>query len=235
MSPYDLRAVILAGGLGTRLGDLAQGLPKAMVPVDGRPFLEYGIAQLANQGFRDILLLVGYRAEAIETHFGDGAAWGVHIRYSREQVPMGTGGAVGQARDLISGRFLLLYGDLYRPYDYSAFLTRRKGNVLAVYPYVPGLTTIGCANVGLDPATGRVRQYLKNAPGAGLTHVDAGFGAFGREVVELLPHGACSFEEAVYPALAGKGQLEAELVDRHFLDIGNPADLAHARSHPPTP
>ena len=146
---------------------------------------------------------------------------------------MGTGGALKLAKEAIRGRFLLLYGDLYRTFDYSHLLTRREGNVLAVYPYTEGLTTIACANVGLDAAQDRVRQYRKNDPGAGLTHVDAGFGVFRLDVLELLPQGISSFENVVYPNLAQRGCLGAERVDRHFLDIGNPADLAHARAHPP--
>jgi len=225
-----LRAVVLAGGLGTRLGPLAEGLPKAMVPVGGRPFLDYVVQQLAGQGFKEILLLVGYRAELLEAHFGEGSPWGIRIRYSRESEPMGTGGALHLAREFIQGPFLLLYGDLFRTFDYAGFLGRHEGDCLAVYPYLEGLTTIACPNVGYDAAGGQVLDYLKNAPEAGLTHVDAGFGRFRRETLDLLPAGKSSFEETVYPALARSGALAGEEVDRDFFDIGNPEDLAHARA-----
>lgn len=222
--------VILAGGLGTRLGALAEGLPKPMVAVGGRPLLEHVVRQLAGQGFPEVLLLVGHRAEVIESHFGDGSAFGLRVRYSREREPLGTGGALKFAAPLIPGRFLMLYGDLYRDFDYAGFCARHD-QALAVYPYVDGLTTIACANVGLDASGARVARYVKGDPGAGLTHVDAGFGVFRREALDLLPEGASSFEARVYPALAESGKLEAELVDRAFFDIGNPADLAHARAH----
>ena len=222
--------VILAGGLGTRLGALAEGLPKPMVPVAGKPFLEHGVRQLARQGFPELLLLVGHRAEAIEAHFGAGEGFGIRIAYSRELEPLGTGGAIRLAAPRMPGRFLMLYGDLYRDVDYAAFCERHD-QALAVYPYVEGLTTIACANVGLDPSGGRVAVYRKGDAAAGLSHVDAGFGVFRREAAALLPEGASSFEEQVYPRLAASGELEAELVDRAFFDIGNPADLAHARAH----
>lgn len=222
--------VILAGGLGTRLGALAEGLPKPMVAVGGRPLLEHVVRQLAGQGFPEVLLLVGHRAEVIESHFGDGSAFGLRVRYSREREPLGTGGALKFAAPLIPGRFLMLYGDLYRDFDYAGFCARHD-QALAVYPYVDGLTTIACANVGLDASGARVARYVKGDPGAGLTHVDAGFGVFRREALDLLPEGASSFEARVYPALAESGKLEAELVDRAFFDIGNPADFAHARAH----
>lgn len=222
--------VILAGGLGTRLGALAEGLPKPMVAVAGRPLLEHVVRQLASQGFPEILLLVGHRAGAIESHFGDGSAFGLDIRYSCEAEPLGTGGALKLAAPMIPARFLMLYGDLYRDFDYAGFCARRD-QALAVYPYVDGLTTIACANVGLDASCARVARYVKGDPAAGLTHVDAGFGVFRRDALDLLPEGVSSFEARVYPALAESGKLEAELVDRAFFDIGNPADLAHAREH----
>lgn len=222
--------VILAGGLGTRLGVLAEGLPKPMVAVAGKPLLEHVVRQLAAQGFPELLLLVGYRAELIEAHFGDGSAFGLRARYSREPEPLGTGGALKLATPMIPDRFLMLYGDLYRGFDYAGFCSRHD-QALAVYPYVDGLTTIACANVGLDGGGARVARYVKGDPQAGLTHVDAGFGLFSRAALGLLPEGPSSFEERVYPALAESGKLEAELVDRAFFDIGNPADLAHAREH----
>jgi len=223
--------VILAGGLGTRLGPLAAGLPKPMVDVGGQPFLEHLVRQLAAQGFPELLLLVGHRAEAIQAHFGDGAGWGIGIRYSRESAPLGTGGALKLAAPLLPERFLLLFGDLFRPADYLAIQAARTRACLAVYPYVPGLTTIACANVALDPSGGRVARYVKGDPASGCTHVDAGFGVFPRRVLDLLPEGPCSFEALVYPRLCEAGELDAVHVDRNFLDIGNPVDLARARAY----
>jgi D-glycero-D-manno-heptose 1,7-bisphosphate phosphatase len=221
--------IILAGGLGTRLGSLAQGMPKPMVEVGGRPFLEHLLNQLVGQGFHRVLLLVGHQAEHIMEYFGDGRGRGIQILYSREASPLGTGGALKQAEAFVSGKFLLLYGDLYRSFDYSGFCTGTE-NRLAVYPYVSGLTTIACANVSLDPTGTWVTRYLKNAPDAGCTHVDAGFGLFRKEVLAELPEGVSSFEALIYPELAKGGRLLACLVDRNFLDIGNPVDLARARA-----
>jgi NDP-sugar pyrophosphorylase family protein len=220
--------VILSGGLGTRLGPLAEGLPKPMVPVAGRPFLEHVLRGLAGCGFREVLLLVGYRAELIQAHFG-GRRFGMAIRYSVEPEPLGTGGAFRLASPAITRRFLLLYGDLYRALDYAALARSVRGNALGVYPYAPGLATIACANVGLDPQGRKVACYAKDRPDLGLTHVDAGFGLFEPEVLGLLPEGVSSFEAAVYPALAARGDLGALPVDRSFFDIGNPADLDYAR------
>ncbi len=225
-----MQAVILAGGLGTRLGALAHGLPKPMVDVGGKPFLEHMVRMLARQGIRDIVLLTGHHAEVIERHFGDGTAFSARIRYSREPQPLGTGGAVRLARDLLAPQFLLLFGDVLRRMDYAAFCARHAGHCLAVYPYdTAGMTTIACGNVGLD-ARGRVATYRKGDVAAALPYVDAGFGVFGAAAVALLPPGPCSFEAEVYDRLARQGSLEAEVLDRDFFDIGNPADLARARA-----
>lgn len=224
--------VILAGGLGTRLGTLAEGLPKSMVPVGGKPLLEHVVCQLAEQAFPEVLLLVGFRAEVIESHFGDGTGFGIQVRYSREPEPVGTGGAVKLASTLIPARFLMLYGDLFRDFDYAAFCHRHR-QALAVYPYVEGLTTIACPNLELDQESSRAARYVKGKPDVSLTHVDAGFGVFCHEILKLLPGGKSSFEEQVYPVLARSGELSVEIVDRNFFDIGNPVDLAHARAYFP--
>jgi NDP-sugar pyrophosphorylase family protein len=225
-------AVILAGGLGTRLGALAQGLPKPMVPVAGVPFLDHVLRQLAGQGFKRVLLLVGYKASLIQDRYGDGTSFGLQIAYSTEPEPLGTGGAFWLAKPLIDHRFLLLYGDLYRPVDYARIAGRHpEASCLAVYPHVQGLTTIACANVGLDGDGRKVTVYAKDRPELGLTHVDAGFGLFDPDVLDFLPAGPSSFEACIYPRLASLGRLEAELVDRSFFDIGNPVDFLQTCKH----
>ena len=93
-----MKVAILAGGLGTRLGEHARDLPKSMVLIGDRPFLEFVIESFAQRGLRDFVLLTGHHSEVIEKHFGDGAQFGVHIDYSRERQPLGTGGAIRQAR-----------------------------------------------------------------------------------------------------------------------------------------
>ena len=92
-----MQAVILAGGLGTRLGALTRDVPKPMMPVAGKPYLEHQLRWLSKQGITKILLLTGYLGEQIQTYFGNGSAWGLEIRYSREQTPMGTGGGLRDA------------------------------------------------------------------------------------------------------------------------------------------
>lgn len=216
-----LPVAILCGGLATRLGDLARGVPKAMIPVAGRPYLESLIESFAGCGLRDFVLLTGHRAEVIESHFGDGSRFGVRIGYSREAEPLGTGGALREARPLLGDRFVLTYGDVLRRFDYDRFVRQHLGNCLAVYPKL----TSGNADV----AEGYVVRFDKRAPE--LPYVDAGFSVMLASTIDLLPNaGPCSFEEIVFANLAEHGGLEAEVVDHRFFDIGTPEELARTRA-----
>ena len=226
-----MKVAVLAGGLGTRLGALARGLPKPMIMVAGRPFLEYVVDSFAKCGLKEFVFLVGHHADVIESHFRRGDRFGVRIEYSREKELLGTGGAVRDAAQLLGDRFVLTYGDVLRRFDYDRFVREHEGSCLAVYRYSSDLTTIAAGNVGIDENRRRVTSFVKNAPGLRLPWVDAGFSVIDAKNLELLPpFGSCSFEETMYPALAQSGALEYEIVNEEFFDIGNPADLARTRA-----
>ena len=212
---------ILAGGFGTRLGELTRGLPKPMIPINGRPYLERVIDSFARCGLREVVLLTGYRSEVIEEHFGDGGQFGVSIHYSRETEPLGTGGAVREARTLLGERFVMTYGDVLRYFDYDRFVTEHDEPTLAVYPR----RDAGNADVDGD----RIIRFDKHAPE--LPYIDAGFSLMPSNVIDMLPAtGACSFEETIFPRLAAEGGLACEIVDHEFFDIGTPEELARTTS-----
>jgi NDP-sugar pyrophosphorylase family protein len=106
-----MQAVILAGGKGTRMGDLT--VPKGMLPIGRKPLLAHQVELLRDSGVTNILMLTGHLGEAIEKHFLDGDDWGVAIRYLREEKPLGTGSALLGARSRLEAEFLLLYGDIF--------------------------------------------------------------------------------------------------------------------------
>ena len=214
------KVAILCGGLGTRLGELTRDLPKPMIGIGGRPYLERVLESFAERGLNEFVLLTGHRAEAIEEHFGDGSKFGYRIDYSRESEPLGTGGALREARHLLGDRFLVTFGDVLRRFDYDRFVQRHMGNCLAVYPRI----TIGNADV----AEGHIVRFDKHAPE--LPYLDAGFAVMLGGTIDLLPDaGPCSFEEVVYANLAEHGGLEGEIVDHDFFDIGTPEELARTR------
>jgi len=215
-----MKVVVLAGGLGTRLGALSRGLPKPMIRVAGRPFLEHVVDSFASRGLSEFVLLVGHHADVIEAHFRRGDAFGVRIDYSREKELLGTGGAVREASHLIPDRFVLTYGDVLRRFDYDRFVDEHPDKCLAAYPRITEGNT--------DAANGVVTRFDKSA--TDLPYVDAGFSVLQREVINLLPAtGACSFEQEVYTKLAARRELECEIVDHNFYDIGSPEELRKTR------
>ena len=221
MTPSRPVVAVLCGGFGTRLGDLTRDLPKPMIAIGGRPYLERVLESFSARALDRFVLLTGFRHDMIESHFGDGSRFGVSIRYSREQEPLGTGGALREARPLLGERFLLTYGDVLRRFDYDRFVTEHQGNCLAVYPK----TSIG----NTDVRDGRAIRFDKRAPE--LPFIDAGFSVMRSATLDLLPaEGACSFEEIVYATLAQRRDLAAEIVDLDFFDIGTPDELARTRA-----
>jgi NDP-sugar pyrophosphorylase family protein len=217
----SITVAILAGGFGTRLGDLTRDLPKPMISMAGRPYLERVVDSFARCGLRDIVLLTGYRAEVIEEHFGDGTRFGVHIVYSREHEPLGTGGAIREAHALLGERFVMAYGDVLRYFDYDRFVSAHDQPCLAVYPRRRN----GNADVDGD----RIIRFDKHAPE--LPYIDAGFSLMPAEIIDLLPpSGACSFEETIFPRLAAERRLTCEIVNLDFFDIGTPEELARTRA-----
>ena len=112
-----MQVVILAGGKGTRLGDLTRSVPKPMVPLAGKPIIQYQIELARRCGFTQLILLTGHLGEVIENYFGDGRDWGVSIRYCRESVPLGTAGALKEIEDCLEDDFLVFYGDMVMNVD----------------------------------------------------------------------------------------------------------------------
>jgi len=214
-----VKVAVLCGGLGTRLGSFTLDRPKPMIAIGGRPFLERVIESFAVAGLHDFVLLTGYRGNMIEEHFGDGSAFGVRIAWSREDEPLGTGGALREARPLLGERFIVTYGDVLRRFDYDRFVRVHPNHCLAVYERL----RVGNTEV----ENGRVTRFDKNE--TTLPYIDAGFSVVDAKVLDLLPERG-SFEQIVYGELARRGELEAEIVDHAFFDIGEPDELARTRA-----
>lgn len=222
-----MQAVILAGGLGTRLFPLTKTVPKPMVPVAGVPYLEHQLRELRRQGIGDIVLLTGYLGEQIEDYFGDGTNFGLRIRYSRESSPLGTGGALREAAALLEPQFMLIYGDSYLPLAYVEVFRRLADStaegLVVVYDNRREDTSVK-NNIALDES-GYVTRYDKDQA-AGLEYVEAGVLAFRREVIERMPaHGAVSLEKEIFPQLIRARSLIAFPTLQRFYDIGTPERL----------
>jgi len=218
------QAVILVGGRGERLMPLTDTVPKPMVPVLGKPFLERLVILLRDNGIRKFLFLAGYLGEKIEAYFGNGEKWGISIKYSFEKEPLGTGGALRLAQDKLDGRFFLLFGDSYLPGNYAAMfdstVKSKRKVVLAVYDNAED--TGVPFNVKLDKISGLVAEYNKRKDNpADFDHCDAGVIVVEKSVVEMIPDNKkVSFEESIYPALIQQKELGYYICGQRFYDIG---------------
>ena len=112
-----MKIVVIAGGQGTRIASVNADIPKAMIPIDGKPILEYQILMAQRYGFTDFLFIIGYLGDQIREYFGDGAKWGVTIKYFQEKQPLGTAGALGYLKDKLTEEFFVFYGDTVMDFD----------------------------------------------------------------------------------------------------------------------
>ncbi len=224
-SELNMQAVILAGGLGKRMRPLTESVPKPMIEVRCKPFLQHQFELLRSFGIRRVVLLVAYLGEQIEKHFGDGSALGLHLSYSYEPEPLGTGGALKNAGAMLGEEFLLLNGDTYLAIDYAALADAfRASDAMAMIVAYENSDARVASNLALS-ADASVVAYRKRDP-LGLTHVDAGVIALRREVVAEIPAGSkCSLEEEIFPKLIERGQMKAWVTKEPFYDMGSPAGL----------
>ena len=216
-----MQVVILAGGKGTRLRPLTYTVPKPMVKVCGKPFLEHQLEVVKLFGLTDILILASYLGRQLENYFSDGSDLGMKIRYCYERIPLGTGGALRNADEMLSERFIVLNGDTLLLIDYSKlvrqFQERDKTGLIVAYSnpdkIAPNNLRIGDGDV--------VLSYNKQSDD-GMTHLDAGAVALGKKVLELIAPGCvCSLEKEIYVKLIKAGELLAFRTEQRFYDMGN--------------
>jgi histidinol-phosphate phosphatase family protein len=223
LSPASVRptqAVIVAGGRGSRLRPLTDDRPKPMIKFHGRPFLEYLVELLRDQGFERQLLLLGYRAESIIEHFGTGEPWGVELDYHVSDPEIQTGRRAVLARDAMDEHFLFLYCDNYWPMRWDAMWQhyREAGApaMITVYRNADGYSR---ANVRTEGDLVAVYDRSRAAPG--LQGVEIGFAILPRTALDLVGDRDVQLEEAVYPPLAAAGQLSAFVTDHRYHSVGS--------------
>jgi mannose-1-phosphate guanylyltransferase len=219
-----MQALILAGGEGTRLRPLTSRVPKPVVPLVDRPFIAFMLEWLRGHGVDDVVMSCGFLAGGVRAVLGDGSGSGVRLRYVEEPRPLGTGGALKFAEDLLDERFLMLNGDVLTDLDVTAQLAlheqRGARATLALTP-VDDPSAYGLVRTLEDGAvTGFVE---KPAPEQIDTHnISAGIYVLERDVLGLLEPGApASIERDVFPRLVGDG-LYAYVGEGYWLDIGTP-------------
>lgn len=227
----DIKAILLVGGLGTRLRSVMPSTPKVLASIGERSFLELLVRQLHSQGIRQLVMCTGYLADQIESRFGDGRIWDVSIEYSKEEMPLGTAGAVKLAERYLQGvpEFLVLNGDSFLEVDFQsliAFHRQHDGGIATMaVRRVENAGRYGTVQVGRgDRVTGFAEKTGFEEPGL----VNGGIYVFDRSVLRCIPEGPCSMERDVIPGLLDQGVYAQE---QHgiFIDIGTPADYARAQ------
>jgi NDP-sugar pyrophosphorylase family protein len=223
--PRELPPIcLLAGGLGTRLGEAVRETPKPLLDVAGEPFLIHQLRLLAHHGAGHVVLCVGYLGELIEQRIG-ASQFGIEISYSYDgPSPIGTLGAVRQAAPALGERFLILYGDTYLRLDYQAAAREwEDSGLLALMTVLRNEGQWDVSNVRFDGS--RVTRYDKRNPDPDMRWIDYGLGGLRSQALSLLPDAANDLSD-LYHELAGRGELFGFEATERFFEIGTPASLA---------
>ncbi len=238
MDLSKMPVVIMAGGLGTRIRERVKDVPKPMIPFAGKPFLHYKLVQLKLAGFRDIILTIGYMGEKIQEYFKDGRKFGLHIQYSLEIEPLGTGGGLKQVASLISGPFFMLNADTFYELDWqdmaNAYDAGATHMMMLTDPVNPGQE----GTVKQD-AEGFIVEFEEKSPQYEGKRINGGVYILNPSIFELIPSGKSSIEKDVFPLLARQHILKGYYYKGYFIDIGTPRfydqflqDIARGRIKP---
>ena len=216
-----LKAVILAGGRGDRLRPLTDTVPKPMIEINGKPFLQYQVELLREYRISEIVLCVGYLKDRIMDYFGNGSPFKLNIKYSVEKGFLGTAGALKAAATLLGNDFILVYGDSYLPIDYAEFVNfGSRHNDASVVACYDNKTKIAQNNILLDKKN-FVKAYDKHHPDKKMNHVEAGVAILKRQILDIIPEGrTVSLEDEIFPVLIKEKRLRGYPTSQRFYDIG---------------
>jgi NDP-sugar pyrophosphorylase family protein len=195
-----MKAIILAGGLGERLRPLTLEKPKPLLPVNGKPIMEYALQNLKRCGVKDVILSVGYKADMIKDYFGNGAKWGMNIEYNVEEEFLGTGGAV---KDIVNkfgigDKFYLVWGDNLANYDFDK-MAEINGDVVMGLTEREDVENFGVAKIEGDEIVQFVEKPAREEAPSKL--INAGAFVIDPEVLNILPEGKSSIERDCFEKL----------------------------------
>lgn len=220
-----MQAVILAGGLGTRLRSVVNDRPKPMALVNGKPFLEYVLKELQRNDISDIIFAIGYKGSLVEEYFGNGFDLGINIQYSYEDGQLGTAGAIKNATNLIKGDgFYVLNGDTYYRINYKKLkeLNIKHNSIMSlVLRNVENVSRYGEAILDKERLIGFNEKTTKEITGT----INGGIYYMTKKIFDYIPEGKVSLENDVIPVLLENDcYISAIVNDGYFIDIGIPED-----------
>jgi NDP-sugar pyrophosphorylase family protein len=212
--------IILAGGIATRLRPVTKNIPKALVNVGGQPFIVHQLRLLYSYGIRRVIISAWYRAEMIREFVGNGSRFGMQVEYVFDgDNPLGTGGAIRMALNLLDGPFFVLYGDSYLPCRYTDiqafFAAENQPGLMTVYRNQGRWDT---SNV--EMVEGRILCYDKKNRNPRMEFIDYGLGMFRPEVFASLPEGQPADLADIYIKLINEHKLLAYEVKQRFYEVG---------------
>ena len=224
------QAVILVGGIGSRLGHLTADTPKPLLTVGGRPFLDYLVVRCRLAGIRRILFLARQMADQITAYVdrSDGVLGDIRAEVFIEPEPMGTAGALPLARERLDPEFLMMNGDSLFDCDWTALAGRPLDGA------VGRLALRGMKDASrygrVEIADGMVRAFHEKRDDATPGLINGGLYRLSRRVVDFVTAAPCSLESDVFPILVAQGLLQGQKLDGPFIDIGVPEDYERAQS-----
>ena len=218
-----MQAVLLAGGLGTRLKSVVNDRPKPMALIEGKPFMEYVVHELSRHGITEIIFAVGYKGSMVEEYFQDGKKFGVTVSYAYEEELLGTAGAIKNAgRFITEDFFYVLNADTFYQIDYSRLLTIRQEKDLEmalVLRQVPDVSRYGRAVL----TDGMLTAFNEKTKEAVSGTINGGIYLMNRNLLKEIPEGKVSLENEMIPRWLSEGRRLGGFVnDGYFIDIGIP-------------
>jgi NDP-sugar pyrophosphorylase family protein len=223
--------LILAGGMGTRLGSVYADRPKAMVPVAGMPFIAHQLRLLKREGVQDVVLSVSHMSEQIENYVGDGNQFGLSVRYSHDgAAPLGTGGACRKALPLLPDEFAILYGDTYLDINFAPiFQLFQNCGKNALITVLANADQWDKSNMLFRD--GVILAYEKVSPSPEMKHIDYGLMLLKKSVLSAFFQSEPFDLSVVITGLITQNQLAGYEVTKRFYEIGTPAALAETEEY----
>lgn len=228
-----MQTVILSGGLGTRIRSVFTDIPKALIPLAGRPFVDHQLSLLRRNGITDVIMCVGHLGNQIVDFVDDGSRWDLKVRYSFDDPGrlLGTAGAVLKALPLLRDEFMIMYGDSYLPTDYravmDAFRERHAHAMMCVYR---NFGKWDPSNVRI--ANGKVIFYSKQASPGEVEYIDYGLTVFRRLIVESYRSHATPLDlQTILQEQVAQGCLASFEVKERFYEIGKPEGIAACEAY----
>lgn len=215
------QAVIIAGGMGTRLKPFTDTAPKPMYPFEGVPFIEHLVKQVKGFGIERILILLGYLPEKVMEHLGDGSKYGVSITYDVTPVENETGKRLLAAKSKMDETFLFMYCDNYCPIDLERLVTEYEKNQALIQITAYANRDKYTKDNLLLGENGKIEKYDKKRVTERLRTVDIGYAVVNREVLSLMPEENVNFEAAVYPQLVEQGKMFATVCEHRYYSVGS--------------